>query len=104
MARIFFFTSLSAFRSNARTRRILAAKETPPIMELPRAFNEEPPLTAAKRELLLGQGLRRIMAGENFSRIRRNAPCLQKNFPKLKLPRCSPRPKDGACERQAAPR
>src|SRR5260370_40704759 len=41
MARIFFFTSLSGFHLHARTSRNLASKETPTIMEFPRAFNEE---------------------------------------------------------------
>jgi hypothetical protein len=42
MARILFFTSLSAFRLHARTTRILASMETLTIMEIPPAFNEEP--------------------------------------------------------------
>src|SRR2546422_10492359 len=42
MARIFFFTSLSGFHLHARTTRNLASKQTPTIMEFPRAFNEEP--------------------------------------------------------------
>src|SRR5260370_15209415 len=57
MARIFFFTSLSAFRSNARTRRILAAKETPTIMEFTRAFNEEPRADGGKAGIVAGAGL-----------------------------------------------
>jgi 4a-hydroxytetrahydrobiopterin dehydratase len=42
MARIFFFTSLSAYRSHARITGIFALEETPTIMEFQRAFNEEP--------------------------------------------------------------
>src|SRR5438132_12274263 len=57
-----------------RTTRIFAAKETPTIMEFPRAFNEEafhafdgPRFGPARSELLLEPGLRRIMVEENAS-------------------------------------
>jgi len=100
MARIFFFTSLSVFRSHARTTRNFASKETPTIVEFRRAFNEEPlhafnslRRAPAKLAFLLAQRLRRIMAGENARRFRRNAPCQQKNFPTPRLRRLLPKAK-----------
>jgi 4a-hydroxytetrahydrobiopterin dehydratase len=51
--------------ASRRTTRIFAAKETPTIIEFPRAFNEEPtrPVQAFATEaaLLLARRLRRIM-------------------------------------------
>src|SRR5260370_19850309 len=71
MERIFFLTSLSAFRSKARTTRNLASKETPTIMEFPPAFNEEalhavegPQFSPANLGFLRCYRVRRIMAGE----------------------------------------
>src|SRR5712692_5632542 len=103
MARIFFFTSLSGFRLYTRTTRNSASKQTPTIVEFPRAFNEEPlqafersATRASEAGFLRGYRLRRIMAVENPRGFRRNTSCLQKNFPTPKLQRCFPKPKGGA--------
>src|SRR6267378_1049742 len=63
-----------------RTTRIFAAKETPTIMEFPRAFNEEAfqafrrtAFAPVKLEMLLEPGLRRIMVWEDTSRLRRSS-------------------------------
>src|SRR5580693_3117915 len=44
MARILFFTSFSVPLCGSRTHSVFASKETPTIMEFPRAFNDEPHL------------------------------------------------------------
>src|SRR5260370_7101616 len=76
MARIFFFTSLSGFHLHARTSRNLASKETPTIMEFPRAFNEErlqaferPAVCAAEAGILAGLSLAPHNGGGEFQRI-----------------------------------
>src|SRR6266481_44682 len=99
----FLFHIVLRSRFYAHTRRILASKETPTIMEFRRAFNEEPSMrlnspriASVELELLLSRGLRRIMVWQDASRLQREAKCQQKNYPILKLPHCFPRPKDGA--------
>src|SRR5260370_25381782 len=76
MARIFFFTSLSGFHLHARTSRNLASKETPTIMEFPRAFNEErlqaferPAVCATEAGILAVLSLAPHNGGGEFQRI-----------------------------------
>src|SRR5260370_35716601 len=75
MARIFFFTSLSGFHLHARTSRNLASKETPTIMEFPRAFNEErlqaferPAVRASEAGILAALSLAPHNGGGEFQR------------------------------------
>src|SRR5260370_7234121 len=88
MARIFFFTSLSGFHLHARTSRNLASKETPTIMEFPRAFNEErlqaferPAVRATEAEILAALSLAPHNGGGEFQRIPEGCP-----LPPNKLP------------------
>src|SRR5260370_27478195 len=76
MARIFFFTSLSGFHLHARTSRNLASKETPTIMEFPRAFNEErlqaferPAVCATEAGILAALSLGPHNGGGEFQRV-----------------------------------
>src|SRR5260221_11041525 len=76
MARIFFFTSLSGFHLHARTSRNLASKETPTIMEFPRAFNEErleaferPAVRATEAEILSALSLAPHNGGGEILRV-----------------------------------
>src|SRR5713226_1333205 len=101
--REFSFSRRSPVSVRARTTRNLASKQTPTIVEFPRAFNEEPlqafersATRASEAGFLRGYRLRRIMAVENPRGFRRNTSCLQKNFPTPKLQRCFPKPKGGA--------
>src|SRR5882762_5586317 len=103
MARIFFFTWLSGFHLHARTSRNLASKETPTIMEFPRAYNEErlqaferPAVRATAAGILAALSLAPHNSSGEFQRIPEDAPCLPRNFPTPRSQRCSPRPKGGA--------
>src|SRR5258708_37836977 len=76
MARIFFFTSLSGFHLHARTSRNLASKESPTIMEFPRAFNEErlqaferPAVCATEAGILAVLSLAPHNGGGEFQRV-----------------------------------
>src|SRR5713226_297848 len=72
----FFFPSFSGFHLHARTSRNLASKETPTIMEFPRAFNEErlqaferPAVCAAEAGILAGLSLGPHNGSGEFQRI-----------------------------------
>src|SRR5882762_402040 len=98
--REFSFSRRSPLSICMRARRaFLASKETPTIMEFPRAFNEEPfrPARAkarsAETDAVAGTGLAPHNVLEEDKLSRRIAPCLQKNSPTPKSPRSCPRQK-----------
>src|SRR6266850_4699564 len=80
----------------------LDSKETPTIMEFPRAFNEEPfrharaEARSVETDAVAGTGLAAHNVLEEEELSRRIAPCLQKNSPTPKSPRSCPRQKAGA--------
>src|SRR5260370_38545534 len=103
--REFSFSRRSPLSVRMLTMRILATKETPTIMEFPRAFNEEPFPAFERRAARAARACEPgIVAGaerapHNGWRERqpvwRGGRCLQKSFPMPKFQLCLPNGRGG---------